>query len=326
VDFNNISPDLVFPFRSETGTVLEELLKDQDDWLLKYHLALIYKDRNRIAESKRLFISCGNDPGYAPFYAARAEIFKDSASMAIADLQKALSLENDQWRYYKLLAEYYNNHQQYEKALPTAENFYRSHPQNYIMGMLYAKTLLFNKKYKECDAILSKLHIIPFEGATDGRELYREAKLMQAVEQMQKKNLKEAISFITEAKQWPVNLGVGKPYDEDIDDRLENWIEYLCYAHLNKMTDANNSLQKIVQFNSTQNSYPENAVVEVWAYEKLGEKDKARQWLNKQLKAFPNNKRLLWGKSVLEGNYDITLSETEKNTNVRILEQLMLMK
>ena len=59
--------------------------------------------------------------------------------------------------------------------------FYRGHPNDYIMGMLYAKTLLLNKKFKESDAMLTKLNIIPFEGATEGRELYREAKLMQAI-------------------------------------------------------------------------------------------------------------------------------------------------
>src|SRR5262249_23507767 len=149
--------------------------------------------------------------------------------------------------------------------------------------------------------VLSKLHIIPFEGATDGRELYREAKLMQAVEQMQKKNFKEAISFINEAKQWPVSLGVGKPYDEDIDDRLENWMDYLCYSHLKKIKEADESLQKIVRFNS-QNLYPENALVTVWAYEKLDQKETAGEWLDKQLQAFPASKRLLWSKSVIDGN------------------------
>src|SRR5205085_9609610 len=140
---------------------------------------------------------------------------------------------------------------------------YHSHPRDYIMGMLYAKTLLLNKKYKECDAILSKLNIIPFEGATESHEFYREAKLMLAIEQIQKKNFNEAIRFINETKEWTENLGVGKPYDEDIDDRLENWMDHLCYSQLKKGTDADQSLQKIIQFNSTQNGYPENALVTV---------------------------------------------------------------
>jgi hypothetical protein len=149
---------------------------------------------------------------------------------------------------------------------------------------------------------------------------------MQAVEQMQKKNFGKAIRFISESKQWPSNLGVGKPYDEDIDDRLENWMDYLCYSHLKKMTDADKSLQEIIQFNSTQNFYPENALATVWAYEKLDQKEKVREWLDKQLQAFPTNKKLLWSKSVIDRNNDLALCETEKNANVRILEQLISMK
>jgi len=149
---------------------------------------------------------------------------------------------------------------------------------------------------------------------------------MEAVERMQKKDYSKAVLFINEAKQWPENLGVGKPYDEDIDDRLENWMDYLCYSHLKKSEDAHKSLQRIVQFNSTQNVYPENALVTAWAFEKLNQKDKAIEWLDKQIQAFPGNRKLLWSKSVFEGNNSITLSTTEKDANVRILEQLMLMK
>ena len=102
------------------------------------------------------------------------------------------------------------------------------------MGMVYAKTLLLNKRYKESDALLTRLNIIPFEGATDGRELYREAKLMQAIQEMQKKNYKKALQFISASKLWPLNLGVGKPYDEDIDMRLEDWMSYLIYEKTGK--------------------------------------------------------------------------------------------
>ena len=100
------------------------------------------------------------------------------------------------------------------------------------MGMLYAKTLLLNKKYAAADAFLTKLEILPFEGATAGRQLYHEAKLMQAVTEMKNKQYKKALQFIADAKLWPENLGVGKPYDENIDERLENWLNYQCYTSL----------------------------------------------------------------------------------------------
>ena len=101
--------------------------------------------------------------------------------------------------------------------------------------MLYAKTLLLNQKYKESDIVLSQLNIIPFEGATEGRQLYREAKLMEAIGEMRNKNFNKALVFINEAKLWPENLGEGKPYEKDIDERLENWMSYICYYKMGDM-------------------------------------------------------------------------------------------
>ena len=168
--------------------------------------------------------------------------------MAEADLQKAISMDKGQWRFYKLLGEYYLGQDRYEQALPLVESYYKQHPENYIMGMLYAKTLLLNQKYRESDAVLSRLEIIPFEGATEGRQMYREAKLMQAIREMRNKNFSKALLFINEAKLWPENLGEGKPYDKDIDERLENWMSYSCYHKMGDMKQANLALQNILGF------------------------------------------------------------------------------
>ncbi|MBS1668230.1 MAG: DUF5107 domain-containing protein [Bacteroidetes bacterium] len=328
IDFTKISPDFSFPFRSETGLMMEQLLSKQNNWQLKYQLALLYKDRNRIAESKELLKSCGNEPTFAPFYAVRAAIFKGSDSdMVLADLHRALSLDH-QWRYHKLISEYFIEHQQYDSALHYASAIYLSHPDQYIMGMLYAKTLLLNKKYKEADALLSKLNIIPFEGATEGRELYREAKLMQAVEQLERKKYAKALSFVDQSKQWPENLGVGKPYDDDIDLRLEYWISYLVYQKTNKKVLAETMLQKIIGFNpeienTIRNFVPVNALVSAWAYEQLGQKEKGNQWLNTQIQKYPNYSILSWCQSVFENKNRVNLTSKEKDANTRILERLL---
>ncbi len=329
VNFADINPAYSFPFRAETAFVLEQLLAQQDDWLLKYHLALIYKDRNRAEECIKLLVSCGDNPGFAPFYASRAEILRGKDdSQCEKDLKRALLLDN-QWRYHSLLANFYNNHQQYEKALAIAEAFYRAHPGDFIMSPLYARTLLLNKKYKEADALLTKLNILPNEGATGGHEMYREAKLMQAAQLMQKKNYKAALKFIGEAGLWPENLGVGQPYIEDIDMRLENWMNYLCYNQLKKISEAEEMLALVIKFqprveNTVRNFLPSNALVTAWAFEKLSKRDEATQWLDSQVKAFPNNKLLLWSKAKFLKDNAFVLTENEKDANARIIEQLIL--
>jgi len=66
--------------------------------------------------------------------------------------------------------------------------------------MVYAKVLLLNKHCRKRSEHLSQFNILPLEGANVERELYREAKLMQAIGQMQNKKLYKRMSFINDAK------------------------------------------------------------------------------------------------------------------------------
>ena len=322
------SPAYIFPFRSETAEMLLWAIQQNDNWKLKYWLALIYKDRNRLAESAALFHGLGDKPDYAPFYAARAMLMSETEKeQPEADFIKALELNKNEWRYHKLLAEHYIKQQQYVKALAVTERFYSSHSSNYIMGMLHAKALLLNKRYVDCDQLLSNLNIIPFEGATEGRELYREAKLMQAVQQLKNKNYKKALLLIAAARNWPQQLGVGKPYEDDVDERLEDWMNYRCYEKMGTRELAQASLQKIISFdpkieNTVRNFIPANNLVTLWALEKTESKQRAADWLNEQLNDEPGNRYLFWVKAIFQ-NSKPDLAGNEKDASVRILEQLM---
>ncbi len=329
VNCDDINPTYSFPFRSETGFVLEQLLTQQNDWLLKYQLALIYNDRNRVEESIKLLISCGNSPNFAPFYAFRANILeRQNDSIYESDLKKALSLDNH-WRYQQLLAKYYIRHKHFDKAVAITEAFYRSNANNLSMSLLHAKNLMLNKKYKEADELLTKFDVVPNEGATEGRELYREAKLMQAVQLIHKKNYSTALKFINQAKLWPENLGAGKPYDEDIDLRLEEWMSYLCNKQLNKAKEADELLNKIVKFqpsieNGFRNYQSANALITAWAFEKLNRRDDASKWLDLQILNFPKDDILVWVKSVFEKLPSIDIPEKVWDENIRIIEALSL--
>ena len=109
------------------------------------------------------------------------------------------------------------------------------------------------------------------------------------------KQYKKALKFIAEAKLWPQNLGVGKPYDENIDERLENWLDYQCYTNLGDDKTAVKLLQKIITFtpkvdNTVMNFLPANQLVSAWAIEKTSSAQKAEEWLSNQAKLYPDNK------------------------------------
>ena len=215
LDTAALDPVRAFPFRSETGIVLESMVGSGSSWFLRYQLALIYKDRNRLEEARRLV--SGLTPSFAPFYAFRAVL---DSSGARADLERAAALDPS-WRYAKLLAEYELAHGDVPRAVDLAGNFYRAHPDSYVMGLLYARALLANRQYASSVKVLRGLDIIPFEGATVAHDVYRDALLAQAEECIHRKEFAKARRLIAEAKQWPENLGVGEPYPADQDLRRE---------------------------------------------------------------------------------------------------------
>jgi tetratricopeptide (TPR) repeat protein len=186
---------------------------------------------------------------------------------------------------------------------------------------------LLNKKYAACDALLTKIDIIPFEGATDGRGLYHEAKLMQAVDAMKKKQYKTALNFIKAAKIWPVNLGVGKPYQQDIDERLEDWLTYLCYTKQNNTALAQQALQKLIAFtpkidNTVRNFLPANNLISAWAYDALQNHAAAEQLLNQWQQKEPSNAIFNWCKTQYETPGKV-VNDNIKNESVRIINALL---
>jgi tetratricopeptide (TPR) repeat protein len=146
---------------------------------------------------------------------------------------------------------------------------------------------------------------------------------------MHKKNYKAAGKFIAESRLWPENLGVGKPYSEDIDMRLEDWMDYVCLIQLKKTKEADEMLNRIIQFepqmidNTVMNFLPANALATAWAFEQLNRKDEAIPWLNKQIEAFPGSTLLMWSKAMYEQRSDFVLHKNQKDANVRIIEQLI---
>ncbi|WP_017497328.1 DUF5107 domain-containing protein [Flavobacterium sp. WG21] len=327
VDLSKIQPDNSFPFRGETAEILEKLIKTNPQWQLKYHLALIEWNRDNVSKAKDLFLQCANLPVDPAFYGAKASLFKNDPQLVLSSLQQAIKIDSQSWRYPKLLTEYYIAQKQFDKALATAAPFYKKHPQNYLMGMLYAKTLLLNKKYAAADTFLTQLEILPFEGATAGRQLYHEAKLMQALAEIKNKQYKKALQLISDAKLWPKNLGVGKPYDEDIDERLENWLNYQCYTSLGDTDKAKDALQNIIAFNpkvdnTVMNFLPANQLITAWAIEKTSSEQKAEEWLQKQARLYPDNKIVQWTFETYRKKQSNILTEEEKDGEVRIIEKL----
>jgi predicted Zn-dependent protease len=244
-----------------------------------------------------LFESCGLAPNYAPFYAARAELLRSSAKeKSLADLEKAAQLDGRQWRYGKLLAGYYIEANRLDEALAIAQRYYERARENYLLGMLYAKTLLLNKKYLECHELLSTMKVLPYEGATDGRTLYRETQLMLALATMKSGEFDQSLHFIKAAKEWPEDLGSGKPYPDDVDERIEDWLEAVCYEKLEKQSEAGAAWQRVVPRKQRPNVIGD--LVSALALEKLGRRSEGEALLNRWVTRRPDSLLARWSLAV----------------------------
>ena len=323
LNVQQLRPEMVFPFRVETAEVLKDLMQKNDYWLLKYHLALIEWHYNNIASAKQLFLSIRNAPNYAPFYAARAKInMNNDSSHVLKDLQQARKLDKDQWRYGRNLINYYLTGNQYDKALQIAQEYHNRFKGNFVLDMLFAKTLLANKKYNEANNLLKSIQILPNEGATGGRQLYKETELMLALEEIKNKNYDKALQNIAAAKLWPENLGVGKPYNEDIDERLEDWLAYKAFTKQGNEKAAEDMLAKILLVSPNDRSSVNNLIT-AWALQKTGKSDQAKKLLNDWIKKEPENVLAKWALDIYNGENRTLPDNITTNENTRVLQQLL---
>jgi predicted Zn-dependent protease len=240
------SPALAFPFRPESAEVLKWAASRSSSWRPRYYLALVQWGVGNLDEARRLFAECGDAPDYAPFYAGRSLAFEDvSRERSMADLERAARLDPGQWRYGRMLADRQLRQGDKTAALATAGRYAAQFPANYILGMLHVKALLANGRYRESADRLARLNVIPYEGSIEGRRLYREAHLMLAVEALRKGDRRTAQREVDAARLWPENLGAGKPYPENVDERLEDFLAAQALVGRGGSADSSGLLQKI---------------------------------------------------------------------------------
>ncbi|KPL21306.1 MAG: hypothetical protein AMS23_09525, partial [Bacteroides sp. SM1_62] len=115
------SPEFVFPYRTETLEVLDWASKQVPSWKTDYYAALILWNRGRNEEALGLLEKWDEEPQFVPFYYARACLKGLYDDAGLADMQKALAIDPDQWRIYRELADIYNRRNDLQSALEIAE-------------------------------------------------------------------------------------------------------------------------------------------------------------------------------------------------------------
>jgi tetratricopeptide (TPR) repeat protein len=243
------SPELVFPFRPEMAEMFEWADKLKPSWKWKYYEALIYWQHNRVDAARKLFNSCGNEPEFAPFYLARAELFRDKTDIVRSSLEKACQIDPLSWRAGLRLSRFYSNENQLEKALDIASANFKSHPGSFITGLQYAQMLKLNGKYADALNILGKLEMLPAEGDVNAHTLFRETNILTALQQMKEGKWKRAVIYLRQAETWPENLFSGEPYLPD--NRTTQFLRAYCFEKLKIQAEAEKSFKYIKEYKNS---------------------------------------------------------------------------
>lgn len=287
------SSEFVFPYRAETKAMLAQLMRKSDHWKLKYYSALISWKNGRIDEARDLFIQCKDEPDFAPFYLAKAKLFAENMIVIKESIEKAMKLDDSDWRVNLALIKYYNANMEFGKSVNIAHNFAVKYPEKSVFGMEYAKALMGLGGYEKGILFLERYHVLPYEGSVDGRNLYYELCIRQAFDDLRNKKYKSAVSYAMKTKLWPENLGSGKPYDTD--ERLEDFIIAYSLEHSNKKSEADNYYKKVMQYNCPPDT-KENArlYLQLIALNKFNQTLAAQNLLSDFLIKEPENELFNW--------------------------------
>ncbi len=309
------SPEFVFPFRPESIAVFEWAAQQGRAWQPRYFLALIRWHLDQLPQARELLAACGDEPPFAPFYAARAQVAENNAA---TDLKRAAALDASQWRYGAMLARHYLKRADPAAALGIATDYAQRFPANDSLALLRAKSLLLTGQHQAAAELLSTLRVLPAEGTTEARALFHEANLLLAVERLQAGAFDDALRLVNTARQWPETLGAGKPYPADVDERLEDWFAAQCQFELKVPDAAHQALARILAITPRPKGQGTGDLIHALALKQSRRAAEAEQFFKDWQAQAPDSDLAKWGAGLFAGRPE-PLPPSLKNLACRVL-------
>ena len=234
------SPAYIHPFRRESISVLEWAVMENDSWQFKYLLALNYWAKNREEDALELMNQLNNVPTFGAFYAARAALkSKWGHSGSVNDLELSLSLSPDSWPLRLNAINYHQKEGNWPKVLKLSSKAMGQFPENFDIEIMHARSLLYNDQLDACITVLNDADVLPSEMARESRQLFEWVHLAKAVRLVENGQNDQAKDHIETSREWPVHLGIGRPYKPD--ERLQN----ILSAYLDGEISQKNSIQRL---------------------------------------------------------------------------------
>jgi len=297
-----LNADFVFPHREEDIVVLRHAVNHHTSWKFKYFLALAYIQNLQKEIALDLLNSCASTPDCYPFYIVRADLRRELGEEgALNDLKQAYQLAPNEWRTILKLSKYYASHNDWPSALSITKKGYKLYPQNYYLGLKLATCFMHTKKFEQGISLMTEMAVLPNEGASEGRNSWRETQLLCAFNAILLNDKEKASFHIRMARTWPENMGIGKPYH--VDERLEDYMELVCLQP-DDTTARQELFQKIALYRKYNNPGPYNSMdfISILLLKGSGDMATVHKILNSWSEQDPDALPLKWSIAFLTGN------------------------
>lgn len=308
---------LVFPFRHEYVPILKWADQKLPDWKTKYYLALLYWSKEQIDMADKYFTECGDEPESFSFYLSRGSFRKQAGGSEEEDFLKSLKYGENNWRPYNMLHGYYFSQNNFDKAAAISEQAMKKFGKLYMVRYDHAQSLLSIGKFEECVKILETTEILPNEGASDGRRIWRNANLESAIHNYSMKKFSKALVYANNTFEWPERLGVGKPYN--VDETLENFLKAMILDKTGKKKEAEALYNKVAVYKGNSGSAVN--YLTVLSIKRLGREAEATEYFDKWFGSSKNKTVTEWARLVNDNQMDkataVINSGTETTQNSR---------
>lgn len=294
----------VFPYRYETGKILEWAVKKGDSWKLKYYQALLYWNSGNTEKAGQLFRTIGNEPEEWEFYIARGDFILTADDIsAERDYREAFRIAPGEWRTNHKLITFYLSRGFTSRALEMSEDAYKKFRGNYIIDFDHARCLLARDSVYRCIDVLKETVILPYEGARQGRVVWRNANILAALDSYWYGRIEEASTFIENSYMWPENMGAGKPYY--VDERLNDFVRAMVITKKGLIDEAKALYEKLIN-NCTYEfeCYDSYNILKVFALREINKNRESENYFNQWIDCLKDARVKQWALSLREGHYD----------------------
>ena len=263
------SPYLVFPFREESIPVFEWAVSQRPDcWKFRYYLGLIFWHKSRLKEARELFETL-DEADYYPVFIARAYLNPDGKEKSYRDFKRANALSPEAWRTWHHLINFELANQLGKEAVHHSLAGLERFPENIYLQSDAVKALLASQEFQSASELLDRMNVLPYEGASEVHDLFARTHLHLALDHMLEGNWEIALKEIARSREYPVQLGTGRPFAPD--ERFQDYLEAICFEHLGQKEQARQKYLDIIKFSQ---KYPQGtyACFHVYALVKIGQK------------------------------------------------------